>query len=505
MRLPAVAILVLILISFFADFSIAKDGDNFPHEHFPALMFLRIEPTENSSAMIAPLHQYQFRFKYYNGGFFQTNLYALYVEFWVDVEGDGWEAFVYPADGYFYPSEKKYGYVSVEAGSRPSNFAYIHLHGRFRDIYGFWHSGNYTFQVRTTQYHSFDVRIEKPFIKARQDEVYGVPIKIKNYGNYEDRFILTPDYLPPGWKITFSDSLLIIPPGGEATTYIYFATVHESIYLQHSTYLIRIRVAVAQDSSVKPVSMIVAVGGLDLTPGQSVALMVGLPPIIILSLIGIIYLHQKNPCNLIPKPWKEEKIEGKDRKIKKMMKEEWLSGYNYCMDEYNREKKIKKLKRLIKRKQERIEKKAKKTWQKERDKTYKERGEEDKRIKEQYEEMKSNIQKRWNEANKIALAHGIKIEKITMPELKLLPIPKKFPMANVPQYKVDERRLRIIEPDELAMKQFMMSLKNNQIIMRGERIKMKEMEKEIMNRMKREFEAIERRIDMEIDKIRIRK
>jgi len=503
MRLPAVAILAIVLILFFADFSIAKDGDNFPEEHFPALMFLRIEPTENSSAIVAPLHQYQFRFKYYNGGFFQRNLYALYVEFWVDVEGDDWEAFVYPADGYFYPSEKKYGYVSVEAGSRPSNFAYIHLHGRFRDIYGFWHSGNYTFQVRTTQYHSFDVRIEKPFIKARQDEVYGVPIKIRNYGNYEDRFILTPDYLPPGWKITFSDSLLIIPPGGEATTYIYFATVHESIYLQHSTYLIRVRVAVAQDSSVKPVSMIVAVEGVDLTPGEAVALMTGLPPIIILSLIGIIYLHQKNPCNFIPKPWKEE--EGKDKKIKKMMKEEWLSGYNYCMDEYNRERKIKKLKMAIKRKQERIEKKAKRIWQKEWDKTYKEREEGNKRIREKYEEMKSNLRKKWKNANKVALAHGKKIEEPTIPELKLLAMPKKIPMVDVPKYKLDERTARIIEPDELLMKQFMMTMKNNQIIMRGERIKMKEMEKEIINRMEREFETIERRMDMEINKIKRKK
>lgn len=504
MRLAALAFLLIILISPFIGFSSAQDNGN-NNEHFPALMFLVIEPVGPAIAQVEPLGHHSFKFMFYNGGYFQTNLYAFWTEFRVEVEGKGWTAYVEPTRTYFYPSEKKYGVINVEAGARPSNFAYIHLYGKFRDIYGFWHHGNYTFQVRTTQYHSFDARIEEVFVKARQDDIYSVPITVRNFGNYEDRFYLEPEYLPPGWKITFSDPVLVIPPGGEATTYIHFATPHESMYLQYSSYLIRIRVG-AEGASPKLVAMIVSMEGFHLTPAQIVAMVTTMPSILILALIATFSRYYNNPCNFIPKPWKEEadelrKMKPKERKeIIKKMKEEWLSSRYYCKEEFKKQKELERLRKLKERKEKKLEEKIKKSWEK----SWKEMEEkwenEVKLIEEEYKKGKEKIEKKWREASKV-----IKIEKPEIPKPEYPPKPKKLSSPSIPRYFIDERRCILIEPDEVSIKRVMMALKNNAMIANGEKLKIEQKGKEIRSRIRMQINAIERKIDTEIEKARMEK
>ena len=501
MRLLAVTFIFISLILSF-DFSMAQEN-----EHFPALMYLVIEPVGPAVAEVAPLHHYSFKFKFYNGGYFQKNLYAFYTEFRVKVEGKDWKAYVEPTNTFFYPSEKKYGFVHVEAGARPSNFAIIHVYGRFKDIYGFWHHGNYTFQVKSTQYHSFDAKIGITYLNAKQDEIYSIPITVRNFGNYEDRFFLSPEYYPPGWKITFSDPVLVIPPGGEATTYIHFATPHEKIYLQYSTYLIRVRVGIVQDSSQKMVAMIVSMEGINFTPGQYVALLATMPSIFMLAFIGILFKHYKNPCNFIPKPWKEEKeelekLDKKERKrIIKDMKEEWLSGYNYCINEFRNKKKLEKLKKIKDIKQKKLKEKIEKEWRNLWEDINEKWRNEVKKIDDEYQKRKRAIEKKLKELNKIASSKGIKIE-ITLPKLHYPPKPKKPIMPEIPEYILDEKRLILIEPDEIMVKRALLQIKNNKVIMNGERIKIERMSKEIIGKINMEFDSIERKINAELMKMR---
>jgi hypothetical protein len=501
MRFAALAFVLLILISPFIGFSSAQDDGS--NEHFPALMFLVIEPVGPAVAEVEPLGHYSFKFKFYNGGYFQSNLYAFWTEFRVKVEGEGWTAYVEPTHTYFYPSETKFGVVNVEAGARPSNFAYIHVYGRFRDIYGFWHHGNYTFQVKTTQYHSFDARIEEPFIKAKQDDIYSVPITVRNFGNYEDRFYLEPEYLPPGWKITFSDPVLIIPPGGEATTYIYFATPHESIYLQYSSYLIRIRVG-AEGASPKLVAMIVSMEGFHFTPAQVVAIATTMPSILILAILLAFSRHYSNPCNFIPKPWKEEaeelkKLNEKERKKRlKEMKEEWLSARYYCKEEYKKEKELEKLRKLKEKKERKLKEKLEKAWEKSW-KELEEKWKEEKRlIDEEYQKWKQRIEKKWKEASKL-----ISIDKPVLTKPDYPPKPKKLSLPSMPKYFIDENRLILIEPDEISIKRAMMDIKNNKRVAEGEKLRIERMGKEIRNRIKMEAMAIEKRIDSMVGKAKL--
>ncbi len=496
MRLLAPSFFLLIILSSLV-LPFAYAGDNGGEEHFPALMFLRIEAIGPAVAEVPPLGQHKFEFKYYNGGYFQDNLYALFVEFRVSVEGEGWKAFVYPYDGYFYPNETKIGYVTVSAGPRPSTHAYIHLYGRFRDIYGFWHHANYTFQVKTTQFHSFDVRIEKPYMRGQQEEIYSIPITIRNYGNFEEHFVVIPEYYPPGWKLVLSDSNLIIPPGGKATTYMYFEIPAEGIYVPASNYLIRLRVSVENAAySSKIATLIVSVEGFHLTLGQAVALLAVLPSTFILIGMAFAISYYNNPCHRIPKPWKEEKDElmklppKERRKLLELMKEEWKSAHLYCRSAFEYERKIEKLKKLANEKQRKLEAKLRREWRSGWNEVERAYENANRKLKERYEELRKNVEKK-------AMIAGIKLEIPPLPEINK---PSRIPMPEIPKYSVDERRGILIEPDEMIIKRMELPIRNMKMVMREMKNKIEREYETKMRKMEMEFAAIEKKIDMEIEK-----
>lgn len=492
-------ILPIILILLFITIPLQNvNSDRWLH-----LINLRIEPLEEAIAEIKPLGSHKFHFKFYNGGIFQRNLYLLYIEFRVEVEGEGWKATVYPTWDFFYPNETKYGFVRVDASSRPSNYAYIKLYGRIRDLWGNWYHANYTFQVKASQYHSFDVVVNNTFIKGRQEEIYSVPIRIRNTGNYEDRFSIIPDFYPPGWKISISQSPVVIPPGGEAIVYIHFAIPHEKVYLQETIYLIRAKVRVEDAFSSKGISILVALEGFHFTIGQAVAFLSSMPSLLIFAFIGAILYRKSNIYNYLPKPWIEEKEELDKldaklrRKIRKEMKEEWKSAYYFLKSKIKDDKKLEKLKRTYGKKQKELERKIMDEWKQSWETLHQQWKEACDRIKNEYDRKRREVERKLKEANK---KYGIKID-IEYPKIEYPPEPKKPPLPKIPEYKLDEKKGILIEPDEIQIERILMPIRKNKIVAKRDAMKLKEIEGEILEKMKALFEKIERKIDMEIRKI----
>ena len=401
----------LLLLSIFIPFSNSQDTD----EPFAQFINLRIEAIGSIVAEVEPTSSHIFYFKFYNGGYFQTNLYAFYVEFKVTVVGEGWTAYVSPTWTFFYPNETKVGHVYVTASARPSNYATIHLYGKLRDIYGNWHHANYTFHVKSAPYHSFDVLIEKPYIKAKQEGIYSVPIKIINYGNYEDYFEITPVYIPPNWHCIVSQNKVILSPKQETTVYIYFVTPPEGIYKQGTTHMLLVEVRATKAVS-KVAAIVVMVEGFHLTLGQTVAILSSLPTLIAFISVGFAFHRVNSPSYIIPKPWKEEKEElaklnAKERKkILKEMKEEWLSAIYFYKDWKKFEKQQKKLKKIAVEKQRKLENKIKAEWNEAWLSVYNAWKEECKKIKEEYEARKKKIQELYEKVKRLATKMAVKIE-----------------------------------------------------------------------------------------------
>ena len=498
---------LIISIFFLTPFYVseAQEPPPKPEEPMPMLVNLQIDAIGPTIAEVEPTKEYKFQFKFYNGGTFQSRYYYFLAEFKVEVEGEGWSAYVSPSWTLFYPDEVRTGHIIVTASARPSNYAYIHLYGRIKDlpgrIFGYWHEANITFQVKLSQYHSFDISINKTFIKGRQEEMYSLPLKIKNYGNYEDRFLINIAYHPPRWKVGLSQTPIIIPPKGEATIYVYFAIPHEGIYIQEKTQFILIEVKSEMAATAKSVAVIVSLEGFHLTLGQLVALLSSMPSIILLAFVGGIVYKQNNPINYIPKPWKEEKeeIEKMDsstkRRIKKAMKEEWKSAKYFMKYRIKEERKLQRLRRLKEIKQKKLEEKIKNAWNDawlSLHNKWKEKCEE---IKMEYEKMRKTLEKKMEDAKKL----GIKID-ITVPEPRYPPQPKKPPMPEIPEYRLDERRILLIEPDEIEIERILMPLKRNRMLIKRDIARIEEIGNEILESMKRNFSSIERRVEAEIQR-----
>lgn len=495
MRILPLLFFLLLLIPL-TNFASAK-------EPFAQFINLQIDPVDGTTAEIEPTKEHTFYFKFYNGGSMKTNLYLFYVEFRVEVEGEGWEAYVSPRWTFFWPNETKIGKVRVAASARPSNYATVHLYGRLRDIYGNWHYGNFTFQVKAAQYHSFDVRLNQTFIKGRQEEIYTVPVKIINYGNYEDRFYINTVYAPQRWKVALSQSPIIIPPRGEVTVYMYFAIPHEGVYVQERTSFIMLEVKSEAAATSKTVAVIVAVSGFHLTLGQIVALLSSMPSLLLLAFIGVVIHRRNNPFTYLPKPWKEEGEEiaklglPQRRKILKEMKEEWKSAKYFLKWEIKDKRKLEKLRRLKEVKQKKLEEKIRTEWSSAWMPVYNKWKEECEKIKREYEKMSNKLKEKINRARKM----GIKID-ISLPELKYPPEPKKPSMPKIPEYRLDERRLVLIEPDEIEIERILAPVRKNKILAKRDAARIEEMSKEIMEKMVKSFETIEKKIDAEITKAR---
>jgi len=486
-------ILIFPLINF-ADFSDAR-------EPFAQFINLQIEPVNGVTAEVKPGDQYSFIFKYYNGGIMQANLYLFYVEFRVEVEGEGWNVYVSPSWGYFLPNETKIGKVSVSPSARPSNYATIHLYGRLRDIYGNWHYGNFTFQVKATQYHFFDAKTNDSYIKGKQEEIYTVPIEITNYGNYEDRFYIEPVYTPPNWKIAISQNPVILMPGSKATVNVFFEVPPQGIYVQQRTYFIMVNVRSQMSLNSRAVAVIIAVEGFHMTLGELVAAISILPSLLVLLGVGAVIYHRNNPLTYLPKPWKEEEEElakmppSRRKAVIAQMKEEWKSARYFMKENLLGAKSMEQLERIRGGKQRKLEEKVKKEWRKSWEPVYTEWKKECDRIKREYEKMRARVKEKMEKAAR----KGVKMD-VSMPELKLIPEPVKPAMPVIPQYRVDERRGRIIEPDEIEVERIIAPLKRKQALSGRERERIKNMANEIMENMRRSFSMIEARIEREMER-----
>ena len=111
--------------------------------------------------------------------------------------------------------------------------------------------------------------------------------------------------------------------------------------------------------------------------------------------------------------------------------------------------------------------------------------------------MNSRLKEKIDRARRM----GIKID-VTLPELKYPPEPRKPAMPKIPEYRLDERRLILIEPDEIEIERILVPVRKNKILARRDVTRIEEMSKEIMERMAKSFETIERRVDAEIAKAR---
>ncbi|HEC75693.1 MAG TPA: hypothetical protein ENI33_00335 [Thermoplasmatales archaeon] len=496
MRIAFLFLLLFFLIP--VSFSINSSAN----EPFPHLINLQIDAIGDAVAEVEPNEKHVFQFKFYNGGAFQTNLYLFYVEFSIEVEGEGWNAYVSPTWDYFYPNEIGIGRVQVTASSRPSNYATIHLHGVLKDLYGGRHPANFTFQVKCSQYHFFDVITNQTFIRGRQEEIYSVPIKIINCGNYEDRFYINPVYAPARWKLGVSQSPIIIPPGGEAIVYLHFAIPPEKIYIQQRTHFIMVNVQAENVLTSKAVAIIVTVEGFHLTLAHIVALLSSLPSLLLLAFVGSVMYRQSNPITYIPKPWREEKEElskiskNERRKIIKEMKEEWKSSKYFLKEKIRDDKIMEKLKKARIRKQKNLEGKIKKEWIESWHPTHEEWKNECEKIKREYEKLKDRVNEKIKKANRM----GIKVE-IDMPSLIYPPKPEKLAMPKIPEYRIDERRRILIEPDEIEIERIMMPVRRKKALEKREIIKIREASKEILERIKQSFDVIEKKIDAEMAKL----
>ena len=496
MRHATLSLLLIILIFPVVDLVGFADAN----EPFAQFINLQIEPVNGVTAEVKPGDQYSFIFKYYNGGTMQTNLYLFYVEFNVEVEGEGWNVYVSPSWSYFLPNETKIGKVSVSPSARPSNYATIHLYGKLRDIYGNWHYGNFTFQVKATQYHSFDAKTNVTFIKGKQESIYTVPIEIINYGNYEDRFYVDPVYTPPNWRMVVSQNPIILTPGQRATVNVSFEVPPEGIYVQQRTYFIMVNVRSQMSLNSRAVAVIIAVEGFHMTLGEMVAALSILPSLLILTLLGVIVHHLNNPLSYLPKPWKEEEKElaamppTKRKATLAQMKEEWKSAKYFMKENLSGAKSMERLERIRKAKQRQLEEKIRKEWRNSWEPLHKEWVEACNKIKREYRKLERRLKERAEKAKR----KGVKVD-ITMPELKLPPEPAKPAMPAIPEYRIDERRAKIIEPDEIEVERLLAPLRRKQLLLKKEREAMRNMADEIIRNLQHSFSILETKIEREME------
>jgi len=484
-----------------------------------------LEAVNETIASVEPLGQHDFRFKYWNGGVVQSTRLPLQVYFTItNISGEGWTAYVDPTWTYMEASEIKEGTVHVYANERPSYLATITLQAK---MYIYFLTGghfvkyaNITFQVKAEPFHTVITKIKNPVIEGKQDEVYTVPLTITNDGSYEDEFFISVVYAPPGWKCAISEPKVFIAPGNSRDVFLTFHIPHEKIYIQQKNYILGVKVqSVQSPGTYREEWIVISLKGFHLTPAQLVTTIAGSPSVILLIFIGIMLHRSHNPCNFLPKPWKEEeeylqKLEWKKRREKKkLMKEEYLSARYYCIWEYKKKKQLEKLLREKKEKQNALRRRIEKEWKKTWIEPYAEWKKQNSEIRREWGENRKNILFKWKNANEkikrmqkeiSTLGISPKIPSIpepSFPKIELLKEPRKPPKPDIPRYEVDKKRIRLIEPDEMTLAKILIPLKKGQEIAKIERDKIRKMGEERKKRLRIAFNTIERKLEKEIEEI----
>lgn len=486
---------------------------------------MQLEAIDNATASVEPLGQHDFRFKYWNGGVVQSTTLPLQVYFTItNVSGEGWTAYVDPPWTYMDAAETKEGVVHVYANERPSYLATITLHAK---MYIYFLTGghfvkyaNITFQVKADPFHAVITKIKNPVIDGRQDKIYTVPLTITNDGSYEDEFFISRVYAPSGWKYAVSESKVFIEPGNSRDVSLIFYIPHEQIYIQQRNYILGVKVqSVQSPGTYREEWIVVSLKGFHMTPAQWVTTIAGSPSVIFLIFLGLILYRSQNPCNFLPKPWKEEaeylqKLEWKERKgRKKLMKEEYLSTRYYCKGEYRRRRKLERVLKEREEKQNALKRRIQKEWKKTWIEPYEEWKKQNNEIRREWGSNRKNILFKWKDANaKIKRAQReIELLRIPLqislipepsfPKIEVLKEPVKSPKPDIPRYEVDKRRVRLLEPDEMMLAKIMLPLRRGQEVAKVERDKIRKIGEEKKERLKIAFTTIERELEREIGKI----
>jgi len=487
---------------------------------------VQVEPVGDSTATVEPLGQYEFHFKFWNGGVVNKpgRIPLRYYLKITNISGEGWNAHVSPT---FIPLGQDESYnatVYVTASVKPSYIANITceiaMHVKLTDFIKY---GNITFQVRSEPYRWLAVSVPDPVVKGKQEHIYTVPINITNNGNYDDEYLISVPYAPSNWLYALSEQKVHLFPGESTTVNLTFYIPHERFYIQYENYLMHVKVQSVNDPGyyiTKPV--VVSLSGFHMTVGQLAAFASVLPSMILLAALGIAFLRSKNTCRRIPKPWKDKsereylsKLPRKDyARERKLMKEEWKSAFYYCREEAERRRKLKHLKDMRARKQRALEGKIIAAWKKAWAMPHNEWKTQTEQLRREHMIRGRKLLSRWREMNEeIKRANagmGCQIPLIPKPEippLKAIPEPEKLPKPRIPRYEIDTHRLRLIEPDEVLLEKILMPLRRGKGIASMESEKIRKMGEASRKKMNMAFSALEKRLSEEIaranNKIRI--
>jgi len=471
---------------------------------------VQVEPIGDSTATVKPLGQYEFHFKFWNGGVVNgdSKVPLRYYLRITNISGEGWNAYVNPTFIYLGQGESYNATVYVTADVKPSYIANITceiaMHVKMTDFIKY---NNITFQVRSQPYRWLAVDIPTPVVDGKQERTYTVPINITNNGNYDDEYLISVPYAPSRWLYALSEQRVHLFPGESAQVNLTFHIPHERFYIQYENYLMKVKIQSANDPSsyiTRPI--VVSLHGFHLTIGQLAAVASIMPSFVLLAALGASFYYLNNECRQIPKPWKEEELPEKNRReVKKLMREEWKSAIYFCKGEKER---IKRLNYLFARKESRqraLERKILGEWKKAWVIPHQEWEKQCREIREEYEAYRRKILTMWRDANeKIKKANhnfGSSIPLIPQPEmppLKLIPEPGKLPKPRIPKYEVDVKRMRIIEPDKLLLERILMPLKRGKSIAKMESDKIRRMGDARKEKIRLAFIALEKKMEAEI-------
>ncbi len=530
MRKVALLLTVLVLFSLFLPPPQQAAAQIIPWEEWSDFWWnVQVESVGPTQASIEPVTgQYGFRFKFWNGGVVNSssNIPMRYYLRIVEVDGEGWSASVSPTFVYQDWDETGNATVWVNADVDPSYIANITCQVEMQVRPGlimpggFTKYANITFQVRSEPQRFLYSDIENPVIDGKQDAVYHVPVTVANTGNLPDSYRISLDYAPQEWAYAFSRERVYLNPGEQTEVNLTFYIPHQRLYIQYESYVMQVRVSSLNNpSSYRTEPVVVSLTGFHLTVGQWAAVGTVTPSVLLLVGIAAAFFHSRNPCNHIPKPWRDPEERKRlrqmswrqRRKEKKLMKEEWKSARFFCQAERKRRKHIRALHRKRDRKQRSLQRKILGAWRTAWQKPLREWKKQRDDLRERYRKEKRRLLSKWKrmnrkirEANDRLDASVSTIAKPEFPPLRLPPKPGKLPKPSIPQYKVDEQRGRLVEPKESVVKKIMAPLQRGERAGKLEADKIRRRADARKEKLDKAFAAIEHKLDSEMQRARQR-
>lgn len=530
MRKAALLLTALVLFSLFLPPPQEAEAQIIPWEEWSDFWWnVQVKSVGPTEAAIEPVTgQHGFRFQFWNGGVVNgsSNIPMRYYLRITEVDGEGWSASVSPTFVYQDWNEVGNATVWVNAGVDPSYTANVTCEVEMQVRPGlllpggFTKYANITFQVRSEPQRFLYSDIEDPIIDGQQDAVYHVPVTVANTGNLPDSYRISMDYAPQEWSYAFSRERVYLNPGEQTEVNLSFYIPHQRFFIQYQSYVMQVRVASLNNpSSYRTEPVVVSLSGFHLTVGQWAAFGTATPSVLLLIGIAAAFFHSRNPCNHIPKPWKDpderKRLKQMDwrqrRKEKKLMKEEWKSAYYFCQSERKRRKRICALHRKRDRKQRALQRKILDAWRTVWQKPLREWKKQRDDLRQRYRKEKRRLLTKWKRMNrKIRDANDrldtsiSTIAKPEFPPLRLPPKPGKLPKPSIPQYKVDEQRGRLVKPKESVVKKIMAPLQRGKRAGAVEADKIRRRANARKEKLDKAFAAIEHKLDSEMKRARQR-